>query len=440
MKKQKIDVLITYEHKARELDTIVLLKNELEKRGYSVLLHCSYENDVYKFPCMPNIKPKCVITSAAYNYGVVEYFSFGLVGLVKKIINLQWEQVLSVEEEADLNAYHNPKGFAKNVIHLCWGEAPKKRLILSGVPESKCIVTGPGHMDILRFPYNKKILNKEDLSKQFSIALNKRWILFISSFALNDLTGQIKEYNRNAMGAEYFDNFYDFSVKSRKEILKWFEKYLLENNDSIIIYRPHPDEVNKNNELKVMEKKYENFKIISDLVITHWINSADVILNWYSTSKAYVVFQNKFEYVLRPFQIDKRYEVSIMNGDSFVSSYEDFVDVLTNDQKEKFPMRDISDYYDFDKEVPTYERIADVCERVLNCKEYNVNFPFKYRVQYYSACLKKNVVRFLIYFFPYISFIKRIKKNLYENELFLKNGYERNVATEEEIEAVLGEY
>ena len=31
MKKQKIDFLITYEPKARELDAIVLLKQELEK-------------------------------------------------------------------------------------------------------------------------------------------------------------------------------------------------------------------------------------------------------------------------------------------------------------------------------------------------------------------------------------------------------------------------
>lgn len=437
MKKQKIDFLITYEHKARELDAIVLLKQELEKRGYSVLIHSSYENDVYKFPCMANIRPKCVIVPAAYNYEVVEYFSFALVGFVNKIINLQWEQVLSVEEEADLNAYHNPKGFAQNVVHLCWGKTPQKRLILSGVPESNCIVTGPGHMDILRFPYNKKILNKENLSKKFSLELQKKWILFISSFALNDLTGQIKEYNRNAMGAEYFDNFYNFSVKSRTEILKWFDNYLSEHNDSIIIYRPHPDEVNKNNELKVLEQKYDNFKVISDLVITHWINSSDIILNWYSTSKAYVVLQNKFEYVLRPIPIERKYEVSIMDGDTFVTSYYDFVEVVTNDNRDKYPMRDISDYYDFDIHVPTYKRIADVCEETFNSNKYNLNIPVTYRIKYILRVYKNFIFLLLKKIAPDITFIKKVIEIREKAALFISEGYERNVASVDDIKKIL---
>lgn len=435
--KEKTDFLISYEHKARELDTIVLLKQELEKRGYTVRIHCSYENDVFKYPQFSKVKAKCVIVPAAYDIDVIDYFSFSIVGLVKKIINLQWEQVLSIEEESDKNGYHNPKGIARNIVHLCWGEASQRRLMVSGVPKSRCVVTGPGHMDILRKPYSKKILNKDVLSENFCIDSHKKWILFISSFSLNDLDVQNKEYIRNSMGIEYFDSFYNFSVKSREEILKWFDYYLLENSNSIIIYRPHPDEVNKNNELKKLEKKHENFKVISDLVITHWINSADIILNWYSTAKAYVVFQNKFEYVLRPIPIEKKYEVSIMNGDSFVTTYEEFFDVVTNDKRESYPMRDISDYYDFDKEVPTYKRIADMCEQILKSKKYDVFIPLRYKAHFFIRMLKNIAFLFLSKKKSNNVYVKRTIEKRKELELYLSNGYARNVATEEDIKNIL---
>ena len=43
MKTKKVDFLIRYEHKVRDLESIMLIRTELERRGYSVAFICNYE-------------------------------------------------------------------------------------------------------------------------------------------------------------------------------------------------------------------------------------------------------------------------------------------------------------------------------------------------------------------------------------------------------------
>ena len=45
MKTKKVDFLIRYEHKVRDLESIMLIRTELERRGYSVAFMCNYEYD-----------------------------------------------------------------------------------------------------------------------------------------------------------------------------------------------------------------------------------------------------------------------------------------------------------------------------------------------------------------------------------------------------------
>ena len=87
-------------------------------------------------------KPRLVITSALYDNNCLSFFAYEIAGFVKKVVNLQWEQVLSTYDEDNADCYHNPKGLAKLCNHLCWGIEPQKRLIKSGLTEKNCPIVG----------------------------------------------------------------------------------------------------------------------------------------------------------------------------------------------------------------------------------------------------------------------------------------------------------
>lgn len=431
MHKEKIDFLICYEHKARELEAIVFLKKELEARGYKVILFSSYEVNLYKYPQIKNKKIKCVITPVGYDTESLFCWCFSIVGLVKKIINLQWEQLLAIEEENDINAYHNPKGFAQKIVHLCWGENTKKRLNWAGVDVSKLFITGPAHLDVLRKPYINYLPQKKDLARKYNLDVSKKWILFISSFSLVDLDEHMKISNRAAMGEAYFDYLYEVSKKTREIILEWFMKFLNNNPDYIIIYRPHPDEINKSQLLTKLEKEDSNFRVISNEGIITWIYNSDVLLNWYSTSEAFIYFSKKQELILRPLKIKKEYDIGIFQDREFVKNYIDFENQIKNPilkkENESFQMRR---YYDFDESVYSYKRIADVCEEVLKNKTYNLKYPFILRLKYLKRLFYTRLSSILINIFN-LNKHKKIEINKYHE--FLLRGFDRNVATPNEI-------
>lgn len=62
--------------------------------------------------------------------------------------------------------------------------------------------------------------------------------------------------------------------------------------DTIIIYRPHPDELN-DEQLMQMVQDYPNFYVIADLAMKHWVNACDKVYNWYSTGQVDVVLLHK---------------------------------------------------------------------------------------------------------------------------------------------------
>ena len=120
----------------------------------------------------------------------------------------------------------------------------------------------------------------------------------------------------------------------------------------------------RNTELLKLSSDNKNFHIIKDYAVKNWINSCDIILNWFSTSRANVVFLDKKEIVLRPIQIRDKDEVTIMRGEDFCCNYEDFIHRIKLENEIKVsPL--IYDYYDVDKTIPSYERVADICELVL---------------------------------------------------------------------------
>ena len=87
---QKVDFLIRYEHKIRELESVMLLKLELERRGYTVGLVCNYEH-------RHDYEPKVLIVPAGY---YTEHFMYEMCKYsIRKIANLQLEQLFQSRNE-----------------------------------------------------------------------------------------------------------------------------------------------------------------------------------------------------------------------------------------------------------------------------------------------------------------------------------------------------
>ena len=85
-----MDFLICYEHIVREIENDTLIKQELEKRGYSCkIIHF---NDMDSCLHMGKDKAKVVVTPwLRYDTNVARYLP--IAQKPYKLVNLQWEQV-----------------------------------------------------------------------------------------------------------------------------------------------------------------------------------------------------------------------------------------------------------------------------------------------------------------------------------------------------------
>ncbi len=141
----KIDIEIVYEHVERELNNAYLLKFELEKRGYEVKISPAFE------PKLPSLKaPKLLITPWLHDDKGVNGLKFKYLSRVNKILNLQYEHVISqvwLESGA-----HCPSGLAKNGIHICWGDKIRRRLLKNGIQEKNLKIINDMKFDFESWP------------------------------------------------------------------------------------------------------------------------------------------------------------------------------------------------------------------------------------------------------------------------------------------------
>jgi surface carbohydrate biosynthesis protein len=383
------DFLINYEHKNRELDSICLIKVELEARGYSVELSCTYDSDRIN-PKPVKRKAKVVVTSALYNDGSLDFFVFGLAGFCKKIVNLQWEQALSNRDEENLNLFLNPKGLARNALHLCWGPATRNRLINSGLNSRNVITTGPIQMDTLRPEFDSLFLSKDELAQRYNLDAKLEWVLFISSFTYITMTEEEYSGELKVLGPSLND-FLELSSISKDGILSWIEEAAVNFPNKIFIYRPHPSE---NNDPKIteLEKRHSNFRSIGELSIKQWIKSSDKLLSWYSTSAAEIYFANKNFHILRPVPLPYELDVSIYKNAKIINNASDFLSELDSANR-NFPLSSevMTQYFQINSDRPTYKIVCDLLVRVLETKEYDMPkyslvyiLKRKFRMQFYS--------------------------------------------------------
>lgn len=430
MKAYKVDFLIIWEVKNREFENVCLLKCELERRGYTVALFNTWNEAEEKYQCFD-----AQVAISPWLYSDLEVcFILAYAPKVRKIVNLQWEQVIYNLDEINNGKILDIKGAARKAVHISWGKKNYEKLVkLVGIGEKNVKLTGSVTLDFLRKKFQDYYQTREQLFRDFKIPAESKTILFISSFTCVNLSKEELFQYEKAFG-ESAKEYIQLSVDSQAEIMLWFKSFIEKNSEYTIVYRPHPAELS-NPELLDIAKKFDNFFVIGDLSIKQWILVSDYIYTWCSTSVAEIFAANKNCCVLRPFEIPYELDIPFFHGTNFVRSFNEFEESLTDDFSYRLDEQLIRSYYCIDDQTPAFTKVCDVLEDVYSNDEYRFNptsnLALKYKMK---LLLKRNSPAFKI--------AKRISRLIKRTEVNLDNEYAvqmraRNYVDKNEISTVV---
>ena len=358
---RKYAFLFLYEVKNRELESLCLLKYELERRGYSVAIVQVLHHLHRTWLCLP-YSATILVTFALYNDDRIRAFS-GFCRDFKCIVNLQWEQIYRNRDESDLDTLHHIKGSACNMIHIAWGPFTADKLIdLCGISTSNVVKAGHIAMDFTKPKFHGYYMDREMLLRQYDISADKKILLFISSFSYVDIPKSILESESYQQVGISLMDFSQLSVLSQSTLFQWLRDILPRHPECIFIYRPHPVEIGSAM-LAEMEDSLPNFHVIRDFSVKQWISAADKIYTWYSTAAADAYFCGKNFDILRPVPLPYDMELVLYNGCHFITEPQDF-DRSIDCPEAGAPIKEetFDRFYGYGKESYTYITISDALE------------------------------------------------------------------------------
>jgi len=425
---KKIDVLIVYEHVVRELESAILLKKKLQKKGLSVkIVQCAWTEPVARL----KYKPKLLITPWCYDDVDFDFwrgYIGGYVGKKYKIINLHCEQLGSTEASEFLI----PTGKSKEVYHFVWGEYFADLLVSNGVNKEKITVTGSPRIDFYKFPFSNISINKDELSKKYFLNPNKKWVLIIGNFSGAVLKNEDLS-KLELRGYKNTDLLKEVVLKTYNDLIEWMNfvcasDFVHENCE--IIYRPHPSEY-ETDVLKKLEEEFSCFHIIRDYTIRDWMLNSDVLYAWNSTSAIEAVFAEKPIWFLRPEPIPSSLQLPLLEKVEKIQSQEDFLESIKTDNVENLNelfKNDIKYYYDVNLKS-TVDRMVDAIIQIIQ-DEGNLivsrNIGLKDVIRILKLGLKKILLK--------IGVIKRLPKFSIDYKDFLnKKEYESYVKRIDQI-------
>ena len=357
-----LDFLILYEHPVREYESDLLLKLELERRGYTAEIRQLLDRKRLRYFTWK--KPRVLVGSCMYDNAAINSHVYNNIGRCDRVVNLHWEQMLSdTQEEGD---WFNFKGNAKKCVQTCWGEKTAQRLRAHGVAERNSPVTGAVMMDFLRPEFAGYFAGKEALCQKYGLDPAKALHLYISSFGYASMTDEeVRELSE--MAGTDFAGFAAVNRDSMDETLRWFDQYLAAHPEVELVYRRHPSEWNSH-KLEALARRRPNFHVLFEGSVKEWIVAADSISIWMSTAIAEVYMAGKSCHILRPTPIPHEYDPVIYAGARYVTHYEDFCAAMDGPDQ-GFPIdRAVIEGYFSAGEKPAYLRMADLLEEVW-CEE-----------------------------------------------------------------------
>lgn len=371
----KYNVIILIEHIARELDSAILLKICLEKRGYSVLIQSIFY-DYYRV-C---IECECDVLVVPYCYDDKDFKLLSHIR-TKAILNMHHEQIDTIKTNKLL-----PKGKAKSTFHLSWGKAFTCGLEKNGVSNNRIYQTGSIRSDFLSPSFKGLVASKKDLGIKYNLDAEKGWILVAGNFSKIYFIDKDKPNPRYSISSE--------AVKTYYVIVDWFRKLLPTAFKGFeVIYRPHPTE-SYSDCLDRLEKEYSNFHFIRGENISDWTINSDLIFAYRSTSAVDGLLAKKPTFLLRPFKLEDRFELPILN-EMVKASDENAVKQMVEGKVDYFndSLRKELDYYYDNNGGKSYQKIVNAIvdiSKKTDCTSSFSKFSFYQRIKYSFRGAVKN--------------------------------------------------
>ena len=438
------DFVMIYEHKVRELECLCILKMYLEKNGYSVLLKCLHDEQIFRTTariCKPRIHAKVLVVYACYNNVTLRgcvgnYISF------EKVVNLQWEQMIARNQENG-NSFRNFSGIGKEVVHISWGNKNRKRLIeQAGIPEDKVFLAGNISLDFLRPEFSTYYKSKKQICEQYGFSLNSKICILFANYRGADVNEERVKVWKERYGQSRVE-VQKLGKKTKEVVLEWIEGAARDFSDYVFIYRPHPGE-----NIREVEEKFadiDNVYIISDYSSKQWILIADFLFSWHSTVVIESFIKGKTCYSLEPFGYMVEEDNEIFENMQGIKEYKSFKDVLEGQDFDiKLNREEIINVFgEHDTGEANYVKVGQALETVLKGSKYDVTSS-KELAQIYTAhyhSLKERVwanalVNNLYWKYMYLLSLSshmRLKRRDVQNYYNKKRIIEKEAASEEEI-------
>lgn len=404
---QEYDFLLMYEHKVRELDNLCLLKYELDRRGYRTRILYVNDYDLVKAR-KPVYRTKVLVIGYCYTSSSIrDYASYRIK--FDKVINLQWEQVITNEQEKDSSSFRNLSGLAKEIVHISWGERNQKRLVTkAGVAPDHVKVTGNIAMDLLRPEFKGFYLSREEICERYGLPSDKKICLFIAGFKYVEASEEARRATIARFG-EGRRRYLELADKEQLTILEWFQRFLEEHEECVIVYRPHPGDGSPRAE-KVAQN-HENFRVISELPVKQWIVISDLVYAWNSTAILEAFFAGKNPMHLCPYPIPEDQCQPPLTQMKRITDYGTFSETVSGRQIEQGLTREVvAPFYLVDEDKAAYVKVVDAFEEVYQDASYSLSG--KQRKAYKRLYPAKERV---IIFFMRMSFLYKLYEWALEN-------------------------
>lgn len=399
---QEYDFLLMYEHKVRELDNLSLLKYELDKRGYRTKI--LYANDYNLVKAHTAVyRTKVLVIGYCYTSSSIrDYASYRIK--FDKVINLQWEQLTTNEQEEDSGSFRNLSGLAKEIVHISWGEKNQKRLIeKADVAPQNVKVTGNITMDLLRSEFRGFYTSREEICRRYDLPSEKKICLFIAGFKYVEASAEEKRATIARFG-EGRRRYLEVAEKEQLTILQWFRQFLEENEDYVIVYRPHPGDASLR--AQQLAQEYKNFRVISELSVKQWIVVSDLVYAWNSTAILEAFFAGKNPMYLCPYPIPEDQDHPLLMEMNKIEDYEMFCRTVSGEQVDIGLTKEmVNPFYLVDENRASYLKIADAFEEVHRGAEYALDRKQKREYRRLYSAKERAVIAFMSMTFVYRIYI-----------------------------------
>ena len=430
---KKVDILFLYETRVRELENICLLKYELERRGYTVAVQNTW-NELAK-KSKPKYDAKVVVTHAMYHDGIYQFVQ-SIVGNVPKVVNMQCEQVGTLQDDEADDSRFVLHGVAAQSMNICWGKKSYDRLLQrSKIPPDYLRLTGQITLDFCRPELKGYYMTRQELEKEYNLPSDCQLNLFISSFSYVNLPESIADQS----DIQDKSQFIKCSRDSFKGVLQWFDEFLTDRKDQAVVYRPHPAEANNPDLTALCEKHIGRFFVISQHSVKQWVAVSDRVYTWYSSSAAEVYTFGVPFGILRPVEIPRSMEVELFKNARFITGYEGFLASVEGGNETAIDPAVFAELYDVQPTM-SYIRVADAIEEVLKGDKYLIKDPPTLPPKTFSMKAKEfahNAVGVVADRLPETSsFLKKYRTPKQEVDAYTLQRRANNFASDEEIEQI----